>query len=211
MGAPTLFFRELCTIPSPSRDERVSPLVSFVVGAALGRLLRVLSFVGPAFRGASVAPRMIVRGGPLFSSFPTLPSDACHSEGIRQVPRLGLRFLLPEMPEEPQPQIFRRLQIEMRYSRRVGPLFSPPLVIPTGVADFFFRTVVGCVGHAAEGPAFHSSGFAGWPTLCAVRIGWVRSSSSLFRALSCSAGFYASELAVVVADLPIGLSEIELV
>jgi hypothetical protein len=49
------------------------------------------------------------------------------------------------------------------------------------MADFLFRSRGANVGHGAEGSAFR---FAG-----------VRSSSSLFPALPCSAGFYVSALA----------------
>jgi len=41
--------------------------------------------------------------------FPTHPNNnTCHSEGIRPGPVLGLRWFLPEMPEEPQRQMFRQ-------------------------------------------------------------------------------------------------------
>ena len=65
------------------------------------------------------APPQSQRLTPFRTASPPLPFRNCHSEGIRQGPVLGLRWFLPEMPEEPQLQMFHRPYLRVRAS-------SPP-------------------------------------------------------------------------------------
>ena len=80
------------------------------------------------------APPQSQRLTPFRTASPPLPFRNCHSEGIRQGPVLGLRWFLPEMPEEPQLQIFHRPYVRVRAS-------SPQKTIPS---DPIPRTIKSC-------------------------------------------------------------------
>src|SRR5258706_15818507 len=46
-------------------------------------------------------------------------TSPCHSEGIRRGPGFGLRWSLPEMPEEPQRQIIFQIMIALENLKKI--------------------------------------------------------------------------------------------